>query len=214
MTLKTDAMKRAPYREGGRPGGTSGLRIRMMAACVAAVVLFAAVDAIAAQPARSGVKTPGIESMRYDSALFVKKKDPIFAGMLSWYMPGLGQYYSGEYVKGTVFLVTEYALAIGSILYFMDFDFAAGDGSGFSIRIDAKRTDLGVISTSRKNVFIGLMSLLAVMHLYNISDAVVTARNYNTALDAKRNLLKEKYPGIDLSYDSTRGVFIGFSTRL
>jgi hypothetical protein len=44
------------------------------------------------------------EELDYNNVFFMKKRDPIFAGMLSWYVPGLGQYYSGQYVKARSFL--------------------------------------------------------------------------------------------------------------
>ena len=49
-----------------------------------------------------------------------RKKDPIFAGALSWYMPGLGQMYAGDLVKGGVFFVIEEALLIGTVLSFAE----------------------------------------------------------------------------------------------
>jgi hypothetical protein len=144
----------------------------------------------------------------------MKKKDPVFAGMLSYYMPGLGQYYSQQYVKGTVFLVTEYTLLIGGIFYFMNFDFAAGGSSGFNLKVDAKRTDLGVVETSRRNVFFGILGAVAVIHVYNISDAVLSARRYNRRLDQKRNELKKKYPDLEFSFDGKKVLYIGIQGRL
>jgi len=42
------------------------------------------------------------------------RKDPILAGALSWYVPGLGQMYSGAFLKGAAFFVIEEALALMS----------------------------------------------------------------------------------------------------
>jgi TM2 domain-containing membrane protein YozV len=146
--------------------------------------------------------------------LFEQKKDPLFAGILSMYVPGLGQYYSGEMVKGTVFLMTEYTLLFGSLLYFLDFNFSAGGDSGFNMRIDAKRTDLGVVSTERKNVFFGMLSVLLFIHAYNITDAVQTAKDYNEWLEEEKFRIKKKYPEIEMSYRDDGGFFIGFTTHI
>ncbi len=40
------------------------------------------------------------------------KKDPILASSISWYIPGGGQFYSGNFKKGIFFLTTEAALFI------------------------------------------------------------------------------------------------------
>jgi hypothetical protein len=146
---------------------------------------------------------PSFDAMEYDSIFFSKKVDPIFAGMLSWYMPGLGQYYATEYVKGTVFLVTEYTLVFAAIFYYLDFDFAAGTGSGFHLKVDAKRTNLGVVETSRRNVFFGLIGCAVALHLYDVYDAVMSARSYNTRLEKSRQQYHELYPKLNFGFNGT-----------
>lgn len=167
------------------------------------------------RPARADEqKKQFYDELDYNNVFFLKKRDPIFAGMLSWYVPGLGQYYSGQYVKGTVFLVTEYSIVIGALFYFLNFDFSAGSGSGLSLKVDARRTDLGVVETSRKNVFIGLMAMAGVIHLYNVSDAVLSARDFNQSLERRRQRMREKYPEINFDYEQGKGVSIGIQKRL
>lgn len=179
-----------------------------------AIILFCSVYSICYASGKSDSERIDLESLEYNRAFFDKKKDPIFAGMLSWYMPGLGQYYSGEIVKGTAFIVTEYALTIGAIFYFLNFDFAAGGGTGFKINIDAKRTDLGVVETSRRNVFIGIMSMVFVIHLINVADAVGSAKDFNIELEKKRLQLRKKYPNLKIGYDSNRSFYIGLERQL
>lgn len=180
--------------------------------CTLAVFLLAAPISAAPRPAQRPPSAPSdseLRSIEYNRYFFERKRDPVFAGILSWYVPGLGQFYSGEVVKGTAFLVTEYTLAICAIFYFLNFDFNAGGGSGFHINIDAKRSDLGVVETSRRNVFMGVMSLVAVIHLYNISDAVSSARAFNEELDRRRIRLRNEYPFLFTSSDSTGSTYIG-----
>lgn len=144
--------------------------------------------------------------------LFEKKKDPLFAGILSFYMPGLGQFYSDEKLKGAVFLVAEYTILIGSFFYFLDFNFKAGGDSGFNLKIDAKRTDLGKISTSRKNLFYATLATLSFVHIYNIIDAVGSAHSFNSSLQQKRQELIKKYPQINMGYNGDGGMYFGLST--
>lgn len=144
--------------------------------------------------------------------LFEKKKDPLFAGILSFYMPGLGQFYCDEKLKGAIFLVTEYTIIIGSLFYFLDFNFKAGSDSGFNLGIDAKRTDLGVISTRRKNLFYVTLTTLSVIHVYNIIDAVKSAGSFNASLHQKRQELIKKYPGLNFGYNPDGGMYFGLSS--
>lgn len=144
--------------------------------------------------------------------LFEKKKDPLFAGILSFYMPGLGQFYSDEKLKGALFLVTEYTIVIGSIFYFLDFNFKAGSDSGFNLGIDAKRTDLGVISTQRKHLFYATFAALSVIHIYNVIDAVQSADSFNTSLQEKRQEMIKKHPQLNFGYNGDGGMYLGLSS--
>ena len=145
--------------------------------------------------------------------LFEKKKDPLFSGILSFYMPGLGQFYSDEKLKGALFLVTEYTIVIGSFFYFLDFNFKAGSDSGFNLGIDAKRTNLGVISTQRKNLFYITFATLSVIHIYNIIDAVQSAGSFNASLQEKRQELIKKYPQLNFGYNGDGGMYFGLSSN-
>ncbi|TAL30954.1 MAG: hypothetical protein EPN93_18980 [Spirochaetes bacterium] len=203
-----------------KPAASCGTRslapaARVVAACalILSIFIMSAVNANAQVAAPGGEKKPSIEGLEYDSILFSKKLDPIFAGMLSWYMPGLGQYYSAEYTKGTIFLVTEYTLVFGAIFYYLNIDFAAGTGSGFNLRVDAKRTDLGVVETSRRNVFFGLIGIAVGLHLYNMYDAVMSARGYNTRLEKSRIQYREIYPKLDFGSDG-KSLFLGVERAL
>ncbi len=171
---------------------------------------------IFAQPIRSK-KAPSadietLKNLDYDSAFFERKRDPILAGILSWYVPGLGQYYSGNIWKGTAFLITEYTLTLGALFYFLNFNFSAGSGTGFKVNVDAKRTDLGVVETSRKNIFAGIMSLVLVIHIYNVSDAVKSARVFNGELEMRRKNLHKAYPFIYTNIEKERSVYLGMQS--
>ena len=109
------------------------------------------------------------------------KKDPIFAGALSWYMPGLGQMYAGDLVKGGVFFVIEEALLVGTVLSFAELrlDVTGDIDIGFSIKSkenpDRNEQRVGIILGV---VYIGV-------HFLNIIDAVNTTRTYNRSQPLK-----------------------------
>ncbi|MFW5770284.1 MAG: hypothetical protein ACOCX9_02505 [Spirochaetota bacterium] len=193
----------------GKPG------VRFVLMCLISAMICVSVPAVAAQGQAGDDRSFHIPEEEYETMVLLEhKKDPLFAGILSMYMPGLGQYYSGEIAKGTVFLMTEYTLLFGSLLYFLDFNFSAGGDSGFNMRVDAKRTELGGISTERKNIFYGMLSALLIIHAYNISDAVQSAKDYNGWLEEERLRINRKYPEIEMSYRDDGGFFIGFTTRM
>lgn len=174
---------------------------------------FGRLQAFAEEKDKKADHSGELEKLEYDRDFFEKKKDPIFAGMLSWYVPGLGQYYSGEVGKGTFFLVTETGLTVTALFYFLNFDFSAGNGGGFRINADAKRTDLGGVETSRRNIFIGMMTAVFALHLYNISDAVSSAKEFNLRLEKKRERIRKTYPFLDMSCEDGKRFYLGYQSR-
>ncbi len=201
--------------EKNRAISSRNLGARFVLMCFISAMIFISVPAATAHAQEENDRSPLTAEEEYETMVLLEhKKDPLFAGILSMYMPGLGQYYTGEMVKGTVFLMTEYTLLFGSLLYFLDFNFSAGGDSGFNMRVDAKRTELGGISTERKNIFYGMLSALLVIHAYNISDAVQSAKDYNGWLEEERLRINRKYPEIEMSYRDDGGFFIGFTTRM
>lgn len=105
----------------------------------------------------------------------IKRKDPLLAGVLSWYMAGLGQIYAGEYLKGTIFWVIDYTLYISAILTVADINFSANKDIGFQINIKPKE----YISAKQKTIAISLSVGYVVFHIYNIIDAIKTVRKNN-----------------------------------
>lgn len=104
-----------------------------------------------------------------------ERKDPILAGALSYYMPGLGQFYGGAYLKGAAFWVVEQTLLISTLLTIAEVELSMSGDISLGLNIKAKD------ETSRKQrkTAIILGSTLAVVHFINIIDAVNTSRNYN-----------------------------------
>jgi TM2 domain-containing membrane protein YozV len=107
------------------------------------------------------------------------RKDPILAGALSWYVPGLGQMYSGAFLKGAAFFVVEEALLIGTVLSFAELNL---DVSGsFNIGLSIKSKDDPDRGEQRTGILLGVS--LIIVHFVNVIDAVNTSRRHNRTLD-------------------------------
>lgn len=124
------------------------------------------------------------------------KKDPILAGALSWYVPGLGQIYSEAYIKGAIFWVVEESLIVGTVMSFANLKLDITRAFDLGVVIKSKETQ--DISDKRTAVLLGV-SLIAV-HFFNVVDAVSTALRYN------RNIESNYY--IKTGYDFQKGSFV------
>lgn len=107
------------------------------------------------------------------------RKDPFLAGALSFYNPGLGQFYSGESEKGMLFWLGENVLFFSSLLIVTDFTFNFKGDFGVEIKIKQKKN----LSDERIITSIGLGVAFLVVHFFNIMDAVDSAKNYNKKLE-------------------------------
>ncbi len=107
------------------------------------------------------------------------RKDPILAGALSWYVPGLGQMYSGAFLKGAAFFVIEQALLVGTVLSFAELNL---DVSGsFNVGLSIKSKEDPDRGEQRTGIILGVS--LIIVHFANVIDAVNTSRRYNRDLD-------------------------------
>jgi len=104
------------------------------------------------------------------------RKDPILAGALSWYVPGLGQFYAGAIFKGATFMVVEYALLYSTIISIAEVELGLSGGISLGLKISSKR---GGATTSERTTAIVLGTTLIIIHFVNIIDAVNTTRKYN-----------------------------------
>lgn len=111
----------------------------------------------------------------YSEDIYRSKKDPVLAGALSWYVPGLGQVYGGSVVKGAVFWVTEQVLLYGTILSFAELKLEITRNIDIGLNIASHENPTR--EEKRRALIMG--SVLVIMHFYNIVDAVNTAIKYN-----------------------------------
>ena len=112
----------------------------------------------------------------------LRYKDPILAGALSWYVPGLGQFYAGSIFKGVTFMVVEFGLLYGTLISIAEIEL--GVTGGFTLGIEIKGKGSDVTSTERTTAIV-LGTTLIVVHFINIVDAVNTTRKYNREIDQK-----------------------------
>jgi TM2 domain-containing membrane protein YozV len=47
----------------------------------------------------------GVELSEYDQVCGIDLRNPVFAGFLTWLVPGLGQFYQGRYAKAVIFFL-------------------------------------------------------------------------------------------------------------
>ena len=111
-----------------------------------------------------------------------KFKDPILAGALSWYVPGLGQIYAGSIFKGVTFMAVEFALLYGTIISVAEIELGVTGGFTLGFEIKGKGSD---ITSAERTTAIVLGTTLIVVHFINIVDAVNTTRRFNRAIDQK-----------------------------
>lgn len=123
----------------------------------------------------------------------MQKVDPIMAGVMSWYVPGLGQLYSGDYFKGTLIWCAENAILISAILSLAELDFYISKEAGFQVTFKWKQK----ITTQNYIYASGLFIGYFIFHIYNVIDAISSAYNK----DGKAGYIKPEI-NIDYSYQS------------
>jgi len=103
------------------------------------------------------------------------RKDPILAAALSWYIPGLGQIYGGDILKGAIFWIAEEALLVTTIMIFAELKLDVTGNIGIGINIEEKESP----GAEQQKIAVVLGIALITVHLINVIDAVNTTRNYN-----------------------------------
>ncbi len=108
------------------------------------------------------------------------KKDPMLAVAFSWFTPGLGQVYVGNYLEGGIYWMIDRFLLWSAILTIADIKINLNSdvGFGFSINIKDNPSD-GRIWTS-----VGLGLGFIAFHIYQIVDASSDANKHNRRIMA------------------------------
>jgi TM2 domain-containing membrane protein YozV len=118
------------------------------------------------------------------SAMIPQKKDPFLGGVLSWYMPGLGQFYADRYLRGAVFWMIENTLFFSAVLTVADLNFSTNEEIGFQFNVKPKDT----LSKKQERIGIGLFVGYAIFHIYNVIDAIQVVKEYNQDLNTQARL--------------------------
>ena len=84
------------------------------------------------------------------------KKDPILAGSLSLYIPGLGQFYAGKPGKGLAFFVTEASITLTGLRLVTDYSYGLANGV-----IMTKKAE---VSDHDKTIAWSMLALLVGIH--------------------------------------------------
>ena len=103
--------------------------------------------------------------------IYLDRKDPFVAGLLSWKMPGLGQIYNKEYYKGSKFILGSLILKTWGIYIYQD------------LAAKYKESDSGIswqtLEENDKNLILTYGIFYFTFELINILDAVNQAKKYN-----------------------------------
>ncbi len=101
-------------------------------------------------------------------------KDPFIAGLLSWFMMGIGQFYCKEYTKGSIFIAADLADKTSLILLisYINNRYSQGDQT---IYMNWSAFDPGT-----KVLIISYFTVKFGVKIYSVIDAVQSAHKYNS----------------------------------
>jgi len=165
---------------------------------------------ILAASAAQAQPSPAADDSTYDEAIVIGRrethvrlmglKDPNLAVILSVGLPGVGQYYVGEWQKGVAFLggVAASLVAVGLAgdnlsLTVEDYDkLERGGNNDGVVDVDEfrqwekdPRRDFNDLSTARKAIIFGGLGTALGLYVWNIVDAHSSAIEYNRRLYAE-----------------------------
>lgn len=135
--------------------------------------------------------------------IYYDEKDPFVAGLLSATMLGLGQFYTKDYLKGSIYVFTD-LLQKGMIIYLVTYlsDHYTNDE-------DDKIVEWKEINNSDRAIVIGFITFYFGSRLLCIIDAINGAKSYNKSLREEFSNSKVKVNYLL----SEKNVGLGFSTH-
>lgn len=143
------------------------------------------------------------ESTRDRYTPYPREKDPFIAGLLSWFMMGVGQIYAQEYTKGSLFIAADLVDKASLILLisYINNKYSPSDGELIYI-------NWGDFSTGTKTLIISYIGVSLGLRLYCVIDAFKSAQRYN-----ERYFPKEKREGLGIGIKGDSITF-SYSFRL
>jgi TM2 domain-containing membrane protein YozV len=101
-------------------------------------------------------------------------KDPFIAGMLSWFMMGIGQFYCKEYTKGSIFIAAD-LVDKTSLILLISYINSRYSQSDQTIYINWSAFDPGT-----KVLIISYFTVKFGVKFYSVIDAIQSANKYNS----------------------------------
>lgn len=137
---------------------------------------------------------------------YYEEKDPFVAGLLSATMMGLGQFYTKEYTKGSIFVLTDF-IQKGTLIWMI-------------IALNEKYTDEDKgdqvvewqeISDTDKSLIIGYLIFYFGSKIYCIIDAVHSANVYNKNIEKQRESFNTSF---NLNFEiENKNISVGYFRR-
>ncbi len=134
-------------------------------------------------------------------------KDPVFAAALSWYVPGLGFMYTGNWLKGSIYFVTESLLFWYSFSQVANIKFSIDQIISFNFNLNSKDEELANENLYKASIAI---SLFGVIRIVSIVDSMLSSVSYNQKYSENlytstkspfiASLLSWLYPGLGQFY--------------
>ncbi len=128
------------------------------------------------------------------------EKDPFLAGLLSWFMLGIGQIYVGDYTKGSLFIAAGFVDKVALVLLISRINTKYAPSAGEIVNLNWKSFD-----GSTKFLIVSYLVSSFGLRFYSVVDAVHSAHTYNRRLygQSKRESLSlELIPdGYSFSYN-------------
>ncbi len=107
------------------------------------------------------------------------EKDPFLAGLLSWFMLGIGQIYVGDYTKGSMFIAGGFMDKIALVLLISHINTKYAPSADEIVNLNWKSFD-----TSTKVLIVSYLVSSFGLRFYSVVDAVHSANEYNRRLRA------------------------------
>jgi TM2 domain-containing membrane protein YozV len=101
------------------------------------------------------------------------RKDPFVAGLLSWFMMGVGQIYAQEYWKGSLFIAASLTNKILLVLLLSHINSKYGSSE------QIVSVDWNSFETGTKLLIIVYIAEALGLRIFNVVDAVQSAQRYN-----------------------------------
>jgi TM2 domain-containing membrane protein YozV len=133
----------------------------------------------AATGSTQSLAPPGITTYQTTSSVS-PYKDPFIAGVLSWFMMGVGQIYAGEYWKGSLFIAASLTNKILLVLLLNHINSKYGSSDQI-VNVNWSTFD----TSTRVLIVLYIVEALG-LRIFNVVDAVRSAQRYNERIEATR----------------------------